>query len=292
MKNGLFGKILLLALAVIMLFALSSCGEKEAVEYDITGKSDFSVADTTFDGDVVIKGEGGSVTFVNCIFNGNIINKGGEGARVILVEDCKFAEDSECIIESSLKEATLETDLPKFLIFCEAPSISCKNCGAVGEEPSVKVAAQLPENFVCPACGAGTGDGNRHHSVCAKVRKIFCAVKSQHARVDARLIGAVHAFKGVGNGPFYGIYRMQNAFSLKSMGMIPALVHFMRSCRRARGRTEYAKSAAVKLHGGLHRGPAPGIQNFAGVYVQNFHKNPSFLNFSMTKRPQSYAPDA
>ena len=94
MKNGLFGKILLLALAVIMLFALSSCGENETVEYDITGKSDFSVADTTFDGDVVIKGEGGSVTFENCVFNGNIINKGGEGARVILVEDCKFAEDS------------------------------------------------------------------------------------------------------------------------------------------------------------------------------------------------------
>ena len=124
MKNRSFGKVLFLALAVIMLFALSSCGKTEAVEYDITGKSDFSVTDTTFNGDVVITGESGSVTFVNCVFNGNIINKGGEGARVILVEDCKFAEDSECIIESSLKEATLETDLPKFLIFCEAPSIS------------------------------------------------------------------------------------------------------------------------------------------------------------------------
>ena len=131
MKNGLFGKLRFLALAVIMLLALSSCGKKEAVEYDITGKSDFSVADTTFDGDVVITGESGSVTFVNCVFNGNIINKGGEGARVILVEDCKFVEDSECVIESSLKEATMETDLPKFLIFCEAPSVSCKNCGAV-----------------------------------------------------------------------------------------------------------------------------------------------------------------
>ena len=131
MKNGLFGKLLFLALAVIMLFALSSCGKNEAVEYDITGKSDFSVADTTFDGDVVITGEGGSVTFVNCVFNGNIINKGGEGARVILAEDCKFAEDAECVIESSIKEATLETDLPKFLIFCEAPSVSCKNCGSV-----------------------------------------------------------------------------------------------------------------------------------------------------------------
>ena len=31
----------------------------------------------------------------------------------------------------SLKEATLETDLPKFLLFCEAPPISCKNAGAV-----------------------------------------------------------------------------------------------------------------------------------------------------------------
>lgn len=131
MKNGLFGKLLFLALAVVMLFALSSCEKNEAVEYDITGKSDFSVADTTFDGDVVIIGEGGSVAFVNCVFNGNIINKGGEGARVMLAEDCKFAEDSECVIESSLKEATLETDLPKFLIFCEAPSISCKNSGAV-----------------------------------------------------------------------------------------------------------------------------------------------------------------
>lgn len=131
MKNGIFGKLLSLALAVIMLFALSSCGKNEAVEYDITGKSEFSVADTTFNGDIIITGEGGAVTFVNCVFNGNIINKGGEGARVIVAEGCKFAEDSECVIESSLKEATLETDLPKFLIFCEAPSISCKNSGAV-----------------------------------------------------------------------------------------------------------------------------------------------------------------
>jgi len=131
MKNRLFGKLLFLTLVVIMLFVLSSCGKNEAVEYDITGKSDFSVADTTFDGDVVITGEGGSVTFVNCVFNGNIINKGGEGARVLLAEDCKFAEDSECIIESSVKEATMETDLPKFLVFCEAPSVSCINSGAV-----------------------------------------------------------------------------------------------------------------------------------------------------------------
>lgn len=131
MKKRLFGKLLSLALAVIMLFTLSSCGKKEAVEYDITGKSDFSVADTTFNGDVVITGESGVVTFVNCVFNGDIVHRGGEGARVILSEDCKFAEDSACVIESSVKEATLETDLPKFLIFGEAPPVTCKNSGAV-----------------------------------------------------------------------------------------------------------------------------------------------------------------
>ena len=131
MKNGLFRKLLFLVLVAIMLFALSSCGKAGAVEYDITGKSDLSVADTAFDGDVVITGEGGAITFVNCVFNGNIVNKGGEGARVIIIEGCEFAEGSECVIDSSLKEATLETDLPKFLLFCEAPAISCKNSGAV-----------------------------------------------------------------------------------------------------------------------------------------------------------------
>ena len=131
MKNRFLEKLLSLTLMVVMLLSLASCGNSEAVEYDITGKSDFSVTDTTFNGDVVIKGESGSVTFINCVFNGKIINKGSEGARVILAEGCKFAENSECVIDSSLKEATMETDLPKFLVFCKAPSVTCKNSGAI-----------------------------------------------------------------------------------------------------------------------------------------------------------------
>ena len=133
MKNGWFKKILSLALAAVLLLALTACGNgnAQAVEYDITGKGDFTVTDTTFNGDVVIKGEGGAVTFANCVFNGSLVNKGGEGARVYLMDDCTFADDAQCIIDSPLKEATLETDLPKFLIFCKAPSITCKNSGAV-----------------------------------------------------------------------------------------------------------------------------------------------------------------
>ena len=131
MKNGFLGKILSLTLAVVLLLALSSCGKAEAVEYDLTGKSDFTVTDTTFDGDVVITGEGGAISFANCVFNGNILHKGGEGARVIMTGDCRFGEGSECVIESALTEATMETDLPKILFFCEIPAITCKNSGGV-----------------------------------------------------------------------------------------------------------------------------------------------------------------
>lgn len=131
MKNGFLGKALFLALVCCMVFSVSACGTKAAVEYDLTGKSDFSVADATFDGDVVLTGTGGSATFINCVFQGDLILKGGEGVRVILTEDCKFAEDSACVIESTFQEATLETDLPKILFFCEAQPVSCKNCGAV-----------------------------------------------------------------------------------------------------------------------------------------------------------------
>lgn len=131
MKNRLLEKLLSLSLMVVMLLALASCGNNSVAKYDITGKSDFSIADATFDGDVVIIGEGGSVTFINCQFNGNLINQGTEGARVIIAEDCKFADKAQCVIDSALKEATIETDLPKFLIFSKAPSVSCKNSGAV-----------------------------------------------------------------------------------------------------------------------------------------------------------------
>ena len=130
MKNKFFGKLLALTLAVMMVFTFSACGKAEATEYDLTG-TDLTVADTTFDGDVVITGEGGAIVFTNCVFNGKVVNKGGEGARVLVMDDCQFGKDAACAIESSLKEATMETDLPKILFFCEAPAITCTNSGAV-----------------------------------------------------------------------------------------------------------------------------------------------------------------
>ena len=90
-----------------------------------------SVEGVTFDGDVVITGENGMIRFTNCTFNGNLINKGGEGARIFVWADCSFAEGGKCVIDSSLEDATMDTDLPKLMLFCSVPEILCTTAGAV-----------------------------------------------------------------------------------------------------------------------------------------------------------------
>lgn len=82
----------------------------------------------TFDGDVIISGNYAQVTFVGCVFNGDIINIADEWTRVMLL-GCEV--NGKCIIENGLKEGTLETPLPKFLL--DAPvEVVCEDClGAV-----------------------------------------------------------------------------------------------------------------------------------------------------------------
>ena len=141
----------LLCLALALVLCLTACGsagktaesstaapaedaaetaEAEPVSYDLSGKED-QIDGQTFDGDVIVTGENGKITFTNCTFNGNIINNGGEGAKVFVWEDCSFAAGAECIIDTSLEEATQDTDLPKFMIFCDLPEVTCEKAGAV-----------------------------------------------------------------------------------------------------------------------------------------------------------------
>lgn len=102
----------------------------EVYEFDLSGQ-EIVVEGQIFDGDITIIGEGGQVTFNNCAFNGNIFNKGGVGARILLSEDCEVIEGFACVLDTDIGEATLETDLPKFLIFCEMPEIICETSGSV-----------------------------------------------------------------------------------------------------------------------------------------------------------------
>lgn len=150
-------KFLLIVLTVLLVFALFACGEAkqqdavndgpddsgrvkaEVFDFDISGKEEIVVENQIFDSDVTVKGENGKVTFLNCVFNGNISNNGGEGAQVYIWEDCLFSDNSECFINSPLKEATIETNLPKFMVFCEMPDVSCENNGAVVSSSNVTI---------------------------------------------------------------------------------------------------------------------------------------------------------
>ena len=102
----------------------------EIYDYDISGQQ-VVIDGQVFDGDITITGENGMIVFVNCAFNGNLINQGGEGARVSISDDCEFSADAVCVLDTTIGEATLETDLPKFLIFCEMPETVCETAGAI-----------------------------------------------------------------------------------------------------------------------------------------------------------------
>ena len=94
----------------------------------------------TFDEDVVITGTNGNITFTNCIFNGKLTNRGGEGAVARLIE-CSFGEDAECIIDANLNHPTFETAVTKFMIFGgEMPDVQCRGDGAV---------VALPDQTIC-----------------------------------------------------------------------------------------------------------------------------------------------
>lgn len=164
MKKDLFRQTLLIGLAIVMVLSLAACGankktsapenhtnpietgtpsKEESVSdengrkaadvysYDISGKEDVTVESLVFNEDVTVTGENGKISFLNCVFNGDIINKGGEGAQVYVWQDCEFADGSECILDPALEEATMDTNLPKFMIFCAMPNVSCEKLGAV-----------------------------------------------------------------------------------------------------------------------------------------------------------------
>ena len=102
----------------------------DVFEYATIEGEDNMVWGYIFEEDVTVTGDNGRVIFANCEFKKNIYNCCGEGGKVVLDDACIFADSSECILNSTLKEAGDDTDLPKFLYFCEGVKVTCEGCGA------------------------------------------------------------------------------------------------------------------------------------------------------------------
>lgn len=96
----------------------------DVFEYATIEGEDNMVWSYVFEEDVIVTGDNGRVIFANCEFKKNIYNCCGEGGKVLLDDACILSESTECILNSTLKEAGDDTDLPKFLYFCEGVNVT------------------------------------------------------------------------------------------------------------------------------------------------------------------------
>ena len=111
---------------------INSFGPREAS--DITTIEAKPGDPQTFDGlifseDVTVTGTAANVTFTNCEFQGDIINK-VEGSALISIDiSCTLSKDTDLIISNTKKEADLiEDGFPKFGVFNSKNNIICEDC--------------------------------------------------------------------------------------------------------------------------------------------------------------------
>ena len=108
----------------------------EVYEYELNDERK-EVENMIFNDDVTIYGNNVDIVFINCIFNGDIINRGELNTRVWIENTIV---NGKCIIENNLKEATLDTQLPKFLSFTTELDVVCEECyGSVIVAPDLSI---------------------------------------------------------------------------------------------------------------------------------------------------------
>ena len=125
----------LTALALILMLLLSCAFAEEAAvrepapyNYAISGEDNY-VENLIFNGDVIISGDYAQIIFANCQFNGDIINTADNYTRVFIMPDCEI--NGSLILRNSTQEATIDSPIPKFVLFAPAPVVTEDCIGAV-----------------------------------------------------------------------------------------------------------------------------------------------------------------
>lgn len=136
-------KVIALLLTVCMCFAFTACGnssESDGVvqeeasnervaatefQYDLAEGDEQYVENLVFDEDVVISGDQAQIAFVNCAFNGNVINTANVGTRVIITDNSEV--NGKLILQNDTKESTIEAAFPKFIVDMPV-EVVCEDC--------------------------------------------------------------------------------------------------------------------------------------------------------------------
>ena len=99
--------------SVVEVFGVMAKTFAEEFAFELAADEERYVENKVFTEDVVISGDNAQIIFVNCTFLGDITNTADVATRVLIMES---KVHGSCIFVNQVKEATLETPLPKFLI--------------------------------------------------------------------------------------------------------------------------------------------------------------------------------
>lgn len=79
---------------------------------------------------VTITGDYGQMAFDNCVFNADVINAAENGTRVIILENCEFRNGAKCVFQNKVKEASIDSNLPKFFGY-RPITVVCEDCAGI-----------------------------------------------------------------------------------------------------------------------------------------------------------------
>ena len=128
-------KMIALFLLLLMLLPMAFAEEEApaertvATEFSFTANPDEEqhVENLIFNEDVVVDGVGANVWFQNCEFNGNVILK-SESYTWVWIMGCVFNGDAHCIVDTGISEATIDYNIPKFVLF-DTVLVECEGLG-------------------------------------------------------------------------------------------------------------------------------------------------------------------
>lgn len=127
-------KLTMLLAAMLLVSLLCGCAFAESDRYPapynyyLAEGGDEYVEGLIFNEDVIIHGNNAVIMFENCEFNGDIILTADTFTRVMLMPDCVI--NGQLIINSGVVEGTMETALPKFMVFAPAEVVLVDSYGA------------------------------------------------------------------------------------------------------------------------------------------------------------------
>ena len=128
-------KLATILAAMLLVSLLCGCAFAESgrfpapYNYYLAEGGDEYVEGLIFNEDVIIYGNNATIMFENCEFNGDVILTADTFTRVMLMPNCVI--NGQLIINSGVVEGTIDTPLPKFLIFAPAEVVLENSYGAV-----------------------------------------------------------------------------------------------------------------------------------------------------------------